>query len=479
MRLPEYGDYDGLGLAELVARGEVTAAELVEEAIARIEELNPRLNAVVFKGYELAREWAGAQDGNGAAAPFRGVPMLLKDILGLCPGFPTTSGSNYIPAVPLPVESEVVARYRSAGLIPLGKTNAPEFGLVCTTEPVRYGATRNPWDLERTAGGSSGGSAAAVAARIVPIAHANDGGGSIRIPAACCGLVGLKPTRARNSLGPVIGDAMSGLVAEHVVTRSVRDCAAVLDATAGMIPGDPYSAPPGPDSFLAEVTAPGAVLRIAVMPEAPETPRDPACELALRHTVALLEELGHIVEEPPRFDPQSVSLDSSEFMVIWCAGLSSSLAGFERLLGRPPAADDLEPLTWAMNEVGKQVTAVDYLGAVAKMQSLSREFANHYQGYDLTLVPTLNAPPLELGEVDVLSSDLDAQMEVMSRFIPHTALFNMTGCPAITLPLAWTDAGLPLGMMFGARFGDEATLFRLAGQLERARRWADRVPAIV
>ena len=297
MRLPEYGEHDGLGLAELVRRGEVTPAELVEEAIARTEELNPTLNAVVFKGYDLARQWAEEHGTRGASAPFEGVPMLLKDILGLCPGFPTTSGSNYMPAVPLPLESEIVARYRRAGLIPLGKTNAPEFGLVCTTEPVRYGATHNPWDLERTTGGSSGGSAAAVAARIVPIAHANDGGGSIRIPAACCGLVGLKPTRARNSLGPIVGDVMSGLVAEHVVTRSVRDCAAVLDATAGMIPGDPYSAPPAPESFLAEVTAPDQVLRIAVMPEEPDYPRDPACEKALQGTVELLGELGHIVEE--------------------------------------------------------------------------------------------------------------------------------------------------------------------------------------
>jgi amidase len=479
MRLAEYGDHDGLGLAELVKRGDVTAAELVEEAIARTEELNPKLNAVVFKGYDLAREWAKEHDSSGASAPLKGVPMLLKDILAFCPGFPTTSGSNYMPAVPLPLESEIVARYRRAGLIPLGKTNAPEFGLVCTTEPVRYGATHNPWDLERTPGGSSGGSAAAVAARIVPIAHANDGGGSIRIPAACCGLVGLKPTRARNSLGPIIGDAMSGLVAEHVVTRSVRDCAAVLDATAGMIPGDPYTAPPAPESFLTEVTAPGQVMRIAIMPEEPGAPRDPACEQALQDTVQLLGELGHIVEEPPRFNPQSVSAESGEFTAIWCAGLASNLAALEPLLGKPPSRDDLEALTWAMNEAGKKVSAVEYLSAVAKMQSLSREFAQHYREYDLTLVPTLNKPPLKLGEIDVRSSDLDAQMEIMFRFIPHTGLFNMTGCPAITLPLAWTNADLPLGMMFGARFGDEASLFRIAGQLERARPWANKVPPVV
>jgi len=477
--IPEYAQLDGLGLAELVHRGEVTALELLEEAIARTEEINPEINAVIFKGYEAARRWAAERDREKAPAPLGGVPMLLKDILAFCPEFPTTSGSNYIPAIPLPIESELVRRFRQAGLIPFGKTNAPEFGLVCTTEPVRYGATRNPWDLERIAGGSSGGSAAAVAARIVPIAHANDGGGSIRIPAACCGLVGLKPTRARNSLGPQIGDAMSGLVSEHVVTRSVRDSAAVLDATHGMISGDPYTAPAAPESYLAEVTAPDSPMRIAVMAEEPDTPRDPACEKALQNTIALLRELGHTVEEPPHFDAKGLSIDASGFSAIWYAGLASNLALVESQLGRPPALDDLEPLTRAMYEAGKRVSAVDYLGAVATMQTMAREFARHYGEYDLTLVPTLNTPPLRLGEIDVRSDDLDAQMEAMERFVPNTALFNMTGCPAITLPLEWTESGLPLGMMFGARFGDEARLLRIAGQLERARPWSDRVPAIV
>ena len=467
----DYDDYDGLGLAELVARGDVSALELVDEAIARIEALNPTLNCVVFEAFDQARKWATEQNAPGAS--FRGVPTLLKDNLGFCQGMPTTFGSNYIPAVPMPINATLVERMRAAGMIPVGKSNAPEFGLVCTTEPLRYGPARNPWNLAHSTGGSSGGAAAAVAAGIVPLAHANDGGGSIRIPAACCGLVGLKPTRARNPLGPLMGDAMSGLVAEHVVSRSVRDTAAALDATAGAEAGDPYWAPPAAASYLAEVDAPDEKFRIALLPAAGEAPRHPEVDKALADTVALLLQMGHSVEEPAA--APDLNLNES-FLDIWCAGLCLGLESQQRWIGRPPEGDDLEPLTWAMVQVGKRVTASRYLQGIQRMQSLARRFARHYGGYDLTLTPTLNAPPLRLGELDVRSSDLDAQARIMSAFVPHTALFNMTGCPAISVPGCWTQAGLPVGMMFGAAFGDEARLIRIAAQLERARPWNHRRP---
>lgn len=470
MAFAEYDNYDGLGLAELVARGEVSALELVDEAISRSESLNPTLNCVVFEGFDQARKWAAEQNATGAR--FQGVPTLLKDNLGFCQGMPTTFGSNYIPAVPLPIDATLVLRMRAAGMIPIGKSNAPEFGLVCTTEPLRYGPARNPWNLEHSPGGSSGGAAAAVAAGIVPLAHANDGGGSIRVPAACCGLVGLKPTRARNPLGPLIGDVMSGLVAEHVVSRSVRDTAAALDATAGPEAGDPYCAPPAPASYLAEIDAPDQKFRIAVLPAPADIPRHPEVDQALQDTVALLLRMGHAVEEPA---PPELDLGES-FLDIWCAGLCSALDSHQQWVGRAPEGDDLEPLTWAMWEVGKRVTAARYLQGIGRMQRLARRFARHYSNYDLTLTPTLNRPPLRLGELDMRSPDLDAQARIMRDFIPHTPLFNMTGCPAISLPGCWTRDGLPLGMMFGAAFGDEARLIRIAAQLERARPWSHRRP---
>jgi Asp-tRNA(Asn)/Glu-tRNA(Gln) amidotransferase A subunit family amidase len=468
----EYVNYDGLGLAELVRTREVAATEILEAAIARIERLNPTLNAVVTKVYDAARAEAQALD---ADAPFAGVPFLLKDLGGAQAGVPLSAGSRFFAHAAAPADAEIVKRHKRAGLMILGRTNTPEFGLSATTEPVLFGPTRNPWDPTRTAGGSSGGSAAAVAVRMVPLAHASDGGGSIRIPAACCGLFGLKTTRNRNTLAPYAGESLAGCSVEHVVSRSVRDSAAALDATAGPAPGDPYFAAPPARPFLAEVVAPPDRLRIALTTKAfGGAPAHPDCVAATEAAARLCEELGHIVEEAaPAFDVEGLD---ANYNLIFAVGATANIQLRARAIGKELNPEAFERVTWAMVEMGRSISAPDYVMMVNRLHGISREIAAFFDTYDALLTPSLAEPPVELGVLDMMSDDLAAYTERLWRFTPFTYPFNVTGQPAMSVPLSWNAAGLPIGVHFVGRYGDEATLFRLAAQLEQARPWADRRP---
>jgi amidase len=475
MAFEAYATYDGLGLGALVQRGEVSALELLEIAIARAEAINPRINAVVYRGYDQARAAAAAFRPGGE--PFAGVPLLLKDLLGDCAGMPTRFGSAFVPPVPAPADSYLVARLKRAGFIPFAKTNAPEFGLPPFTEPKLYGAARNPWDPSRTPGGSSGGSAAAVAARVVPVAHANDGGGSIRIPAACCGLVGLKPTRGRNSLGPWFGDIMNGLVAEHVVSRSVRDTAAALDATAGYATGDPYAAWPPPRPYLAELAAAPRKLRIGYSTAAPYGGSlDPEIAAATEATAKLCAALGHEVEDAS-FDPDARTLGPA-FLAVYGAGLAATIDTVARLIGRAPSAGDFEAMTWNFYQIGRAITASQYLMAIGALQRTGRAFATFFEHRDIWLTPSLGALPLPVGLVDVDDANARLADPRIAAFAHYNPIYNVSGQPAISLPLQVSKTGLPIGMLFGARYGEEATLLHLAAQLETAQPWRDRRPRL-
>ena len=478
MAFAEYAQFDGLGLAELVKKGDVSPVELVEAAIERIERHNPKLNAVVYKMYARGREAAAAlATRRHEQRPFHGVPFLLKDILGNCDGVPTANGCRFMTGVNATRDDTLVVRYKAAGLIPLAKTNAPECGILPTTEPVLYGPCHNPWQLDHSTGGSSGGSAAAVAAGIVPLAHANDGGGSIRIPASCCGLVGLKPTRARNPLGPDLGDMMSGLVCEHVVSRTVRDCAAALDCTHGPEPGDPYWAPPVARPFLDEIRTPPARLRIAFSTtNLSGAPLHPDCVAAIETTARLCADLGHIVEESaPPLEPAAFM---PAFLSVFSVATPTMIDAFAMQHGRTPTAQDFEGLTWGLYEMGKQVSATQYQIAIAMIQIAARHIARWHQTYDCWLTTTLGAPPVALGTINIHERDPMIGMQPIADYVPFTPIQNATGQPAISLPLYWNAAGLPIGVMFTGRFGDEATLLRLAAQLEQARSWKDRHPPI-
>ncbi len=466
---------DATALAALVRRGEVTPLELVDAAIDRIERINPQLNAVITPMFAEARATAASELPDG---PFRGVPFLLKDLLAAYKGTRMTCGSSYLRDFIPNHDSELVARHKRAGLIVTGKTNTPELGIMPTTEPRLFGATRNPWDPTRTPGGSSGGSAAAVAAGLVPMAHANDGGGSIRIPASCCGLFGLKPTRARNPVGPDFGDMFGGLVAEHAVTRSVRDSAALLDATSGPAIGDPYAAPPPSGPFLDEVGAPPGRLRIGFITSSPVgVPIHPDCIAAVEDAAKLCEQLGHHIEETALTMINGEMLTNA-FMTIWAAGNAWMVDSFSYAVGRKHDALELEPATQALIDMGRRRTAPDYLLAVQMLQVYSRRVAALFQDFDVLLTPTLGEPPVPLGTFD---STADEPMKGMQRsvaFVPFTPLFNATGQPAMSVPLYWNAEGLPVGTHFVGRFGDEATLFRLAAQFEAACPWSDRRPGI-
>ncbi|HEY3638263.1 MAG TPA: amidase family protein [Rhizomicrobium sp.] len=467
MNFSDYAKYDGLGLADLVRRKEVSPAELVETAIARAEAVNPQLNFMVFRDFERARAAAkrGANEG-----VFAGVPMFLKDILAFAEGMPTRQGARFIPAIPFPRDSLLTTRFRQAGLIPLGKTNVPEYGLLPFTEGKLYGPARNPFDLTRSTGGSSGGSAVAVAAGVVPIAHGNDGGGSIRIPASCCGLVGLKPTRARVTLAPELGEAVDGLAIDFVLTRSGRDSAAALDAIAGNIQGDPYWAPPAPASWLATSQEKPMRLKIAVSPKKLDgNPLHPDCEAAVRHAAKLCEDLGHIVEEAtPHFE---LGLLVPSFLVIWSANLATAIDYTARLTGQIPAPDLFEGLTWAMYEAGKRVAASDYLMAKAALQQSGRSAARFHETYDLWLTSTLGAPPMKIGAFDTEEREMAKGFLPLFDYVPFTALQNVTGQPAINLPLHRNADGLPIGVHFTGRFGEDAVLLQLARELEQAEQW--------
>ena len=470
----DIGWMDATDLAALVARGEVSPRELVEETERRVALVNDDLGAVIRP---MGTEARAAIDVLPVDGPFVGVPYLLNDLTAAYAGVRMSCGSKWLADHVPNFDTELVSRLKRAGLIVAGKTNTPEFGLPPTTEPRAFGRSRNPWDLAHHTGGSSGGSAAAVAAGIVPMAHANDGGGSIRIPASCCGVFGLKPTRARNPLGPMIGDVMNGLVCEHAVTRTVRDSARLLDATAGPDLGDPYWAPPPARPFADEVGADPGKLRIALTTTPFNgTELHPDCIDATRRAAALCESLGHHVEEAaPAIDGAEMS---RQFLIVYAAGLSSQLAAWTAALGKPPGDDDIEPLTRAFAAMGDSASAADYLGAVTVLQRFSRTVAQFMETYDVWLTPTLGEPPLAIGELDPKEDNPMWSMMRAGAYVPFTPICNMTGQPAMSVPLHWNEAGLPVGVHFIGRFGDEATLFRLAAQLEEAQPWRDRHPPI-
>jgi amidase len=467
--------FDATAQAELVRKKEIKPVELVEAVIDLIEKINPQINAVVTKMYDDARASVKSEV---KGAPFWGVPFLLKDLLAAYKGVPMSSGSRYLKDYVPNQDSELVSRHRRAGMIVVGKTNTPEFGILPTTESELLGAARNPWNTDYTTGGSSGGSAAAVAAGIVPMAHANDGGGSIRIPASCCGVFGLKPTRARNPLGPNFGDIFSGMVVEHAVSRTVRDSALLLDATSGYMSGDPYCAPAPDRPFVEEIGADTGKLRIAFFYEAPlGTPVHEDCIAAVEDAAGLLTDLGHeVVHTAPEINGEMMS---NTFMAIWASGVTWTIQSMSNAIGRIPDEGELEPCTHALNEMGKKVSASDYLLSVQYHQILTRQIAAFMNDYDLLLTPTLGSPPLKLGSFAPTPENPLAGMQVATEFVPFTPICNMTGQPAMSVPLYWNAEGLPIGTHFIGRYGDEATLFRLASQLEQARPWVHRRPLMI
>jgi len=490
---PEYDDCDGLALAELVRARQVRASEVVEAAIEAIEAANPAINAVVHKMYDSARAAAAGTLPDG---PFAGVPFLLKDLHTTCAGEPTSAGNRLLRERRMPHDSEIVRRFRAAGVIILGKTNTPEFGRTPFTESETLGVARNPWDQTRTPGGSSGGSGAAVGARMVPIAGASDGGGSIRSPASCCGVFGLKPTRGRTPLGPDHGELWRGFTIENVITRSVRDSAAMLDAIAGPDVGAPYHAPPSPESFLLSAKTDPRKLRIAFTSKpflGHSVHSD--CEQALASTVELLRRLGHdLVESAPAIDREACAV---AFLTVLTAETRADIESTAASVNRKPSRRDFELGTYVVGLLGRSQSATDYVNAVRVLQTAGRRIAQFFESVDVLVTPTLAAPPVKIGALKTaggqatflkavaacgagwLLNALNAIPALASKtfdFSPYTPMFNVTGQPAMSVPLYWNAEGVPIGSHFVGRFGDEATLFRLAGQLERAQPWKSRRP---
>ena len=472
MGFTEYSEHDGLGLAGLVAHGDVSPAELVEAAIERIEARNGALNAVVYKAYDEARAAARGPLPDG---PFRGVPFLIKDLGLAVAGWPRTSGSRFTRDFADAADDGLAARFRAAGVVMLGKTNTPEYGITGTTESARLGPCRNPWNPERISGGSSGGAAAAVASGMVPIAHASDGLGSIRIPAACCGLVGLKISRDRSPNDP--DDNVYGNSVNHVVSRSVRDSAAMLDAVGRPNPAAPYPAPPKSGPYLEEVGRLPGRLEIAFSAETPSgRPVDPEIEAALHATAELLKKLGHNVVE------QGLGIDYRAFYrEVGPAGAANFAADMAELcesLGREPEADDLEPLTWASLRAGQRVTGAEAIRSMRDRRKWGGRILELFESFDVYLTPVLGMTPPPVGWIDPVRLEPREVNRRQSRAFPFTPPFNVSGQPSMSLPLAWSADGLPIGMMFTARYADESTLFRLAGQLEKEAPWRDRRPPV-
>jgi amidase len=476
----ELSHLDATAQAELVRRGDVSPAELVEAAITRIEKLNGELNAVIHELFDRARDAVSKPLGDG---PFRGVPVVVKDLDGTLAGAPYHAGNRALKAAGYvaPTTSYLFEKLERAGCIIVGKTNTPEFGLMPTAEPEAYGPTRNPWDPSRSAGGSSGGSGAAVASGMVPLAHAGDGGGSIRIPASMCALFGLKPSRGRISLGPDESEGWGGLVVRHVLTRSVRDSAAALDILAGYVPGDYYTAPPPASPYRDEIGADPGRLRIGIRTEAPGglVPTDPQCIAAAEDAARLLESLGHSVEIASP-GPLSEGEMIEPFSTIMFASLAAELADWEATLGRSLTADDVELATWTYKELAEAVTASEYVQALHRVQQWTRRVVAWWfdGGYDLLLTPTLAEPPPEIGDIAARPEEPTRAISRALPFAAYTAVFNITGQPAMSLPTSWTESGLPLGVqVVGAPFREDV-LLRLAAQIEAARPWSGRQPRI-
>ncbi len=492
----EYDKFDGLGLAELVRNKDVTPSELLEAAIERVERYNGRVNAVVHPLFALARKEAAGDLPDG---PFRGVPFLIKDLLSELAGETMQNGSRMYRGWCPTDNSELVNRYQATGAVILGKTNTPEFGLQPTTEPDALGPARNPWNLERTTGGSSGGSAAAVAARMVPLAGGGDGGGSIRIPSSCCGLFGLKPTRGRTPTGPVNAEGWNGFAIEHVLTRSVRDSAAMLDAVSGWYAGDFHYLPRPASPFLDEVEIEPRALRIGFStdPYLPSTVHKDVVDAA-EDAAALLRELGHeVIHAQPHIDARAFG---RAFVTVVGAHTAAAMRAAEARVGRKAETDDFEQQTRLSAAVGDAFSATDYVAAVAELQEQARRVHQFTEDVDVILNPTLSKPPprlgflkshgpqamleklfvsLPLGKLLTFGPLIDQAAAGAFDFVPWTPVYNVTGQPSMSVPLYWNDERLPVGVMLTGRFGDEATLFRLAGQLERARPWAERMPPLI
>lgn len=491
----EYGQYDALGLAKLVRNGDASAEELCEEAIERIERVNPKLNAVVTEMYDIGRRAAAQKLPDG---PFSGVPFLLKDLMFDFAGAPMTNGSkafrNFVPDR----DNEMVKRFKRAGLIVLGKTNTPEFGLMGYTEPELFGPCLNPWNTNHTPGGSSGGSASAVAAGMTPMASGGDGGGSIRIPSSCCGLFGLKPSRGRNPCGPHHGRPWQGAVQDHVITRSVRDSAAALDATNGPDTGAPYIICPPARPYLEEVNAPPGKLKIGFSVASPiGASVHPECIKAVRETAGLLEELGHEVEE------RETGVDGKalgrSYLMMYFGEVAADLRELKTVLGRKATPSDVEPVTYVLSLLGRAFSAGDFVEAMRCWDRSARQMGVFFQEYDLYLTPTTAYPPAKIGELQPAPSEKKLMNVVNALGLggllkasgiaekiadrslertPFTQLANLTGLPAMSVPLHWTSEGLPCGSQFVAPFGREDRLFQLAAQLEKARPWFDKKPPV-
>jgi len=470
----EFEEYDALGLAELVRRNQVTPDELLDCAIERVEARNPALNAVVMKLYEYGRKAIAAGLPQG---PLRGVPFLMKDLTSPVEGVRMTRGSRFFAdAPPAAADSEHVKRLKRAGLVIFGRTNTCEFGLSLTCEPQLYGPTRNPWDITRISGGSSGGAAAAVAARILPLAHASDGFGSIRAPAACCGLVGLKPTRSRNTFAPYAGEGLGGVATEHAVSLTLRDSAALLDATRGAGPGDPYVAPLPARPYAEELRANAGSLRIAWTAAAPNGAKvDAECLRLLAETVKLCADLGHrVAERDPEVERDAIV---PTFLALASANTIVNLSSHPSA-GRAAREGEVERITWLTAKMGEKVSGADYVRATQTAHRLGRQMAAFHADCDVLLTPGLASPAVKLGWLDMMMDDVEAYWQRVFAFSPFTVWFNLTGQPGLMLPLGQTPDGLPLAVQLVGRYGDEATLFRLGAQLEAARPWFGRKPAL-
>jgi len=492
---PEYENYDATGLAGLVKKGEISPAELCEAAIERVEKLNPKLNAVITPMFDMGRKTAGSELPDG---PFRGVPFMLKDLLAAYAGVRLTFGSrafkNYVPDY----DSELVRRFKGAGVVTIGKTNTPELGLMGITEPELFGPTRNPWNTDRTPGGSSGGTAAAVASGMVPMASGGDGGGSIRIPSSFCGLFGLKPTRFRTPTGPKYGRLWQGLAVEHVLTRTVRDSAAMLDATCGPDVGAPFVTPPPAAPYVEEMKREPGELKIAFNTRSPlGTEVHPENRAAAEDAARLLEKLGHKVEEAaPELDGLALA---GSYFTLYFGEVAADIRAVEADTGRKPRRKDFEITTWFFGELGKYYSARDFAEAVRLWDDAARVMGRFHQKYDVYVTPTVAHPPAQIGELvpkmyekaamrllSLLRMGKAAKATGMVQAIalnilartPFTQLANFTGQPAMSVPLYQHSDGMPCGVQFIAPFGDEATLFRLAAQLEAERPWFDRRPDI-
>ncbi len=490
----DYDDYDALGLANLVEKKEVTSAELVEECIARIEQVNPRINAVNHTLYPQARA-AAKQPVEG---PFTGVPFLLKDLHQTIEGTPTRGGSRFYEGWIASEDSELYKRWRAAGLITVARTTTPEFGLLPVTEPETFGPTKTPWNLERTSGGSSGGAGATIAARVVPMASGGDGGGSIRIPAACNGVFGLKPTRGRTPTGDHASEHWNGFALEHVLSMSVRDSAAALDAVAGIEATAPYHPPHHEGSWMAELERAPGTLRIGFScdPALPATV-DPECIRAVEDVAKKLEALGHRVEPVrPGYAPMELA---RSFFTIIASNTGAEIRDAEKVVGRKATSKDFETATWLSAQLGSVFTGQEVISAIRHLQAESRRLVHRLGAYDVLLTPTLGQPPIPHGDIRPkgfeaklqklvarsgsslplrLPGLLEKTLERVFNFVPFTPVANFTGQPSMNVPLYWSPDGLPIGTMFTARFGDEATLFRLAAQLEQAHPWKGRVPPV-